>query len=52
MLESNTISPFITPQCHGLTGSHQLVKGTHAERAMLGSVLCGAEERGKLEEDF
>lgn len=35
MLESNTISPFITPQCHGLTGSHQLVKGTHVEKAML-----------------
>lgn len=44
MLESNTISPFITPQCHGLTGSHQLVKGTHAEKARLRSVLCGTEE--------
>ncbi|CAB1432542.1 unnamed protein product [Pleuronectes platessa] len=33
MLESNTISPFITPRCHGLTRSHQLVKATHAERA-------------------
>lgn len=50
MLESNTISPFITPQCHGLTGSHQLVKGTHAEKATLGSVLCWT--RRKLEEDF
>lgn len=32
MLESNTISPFITPQRHGLTGAHQLVKGTHVEQ--------------------
>lgn len=51
MLESNTISPFITPQCHGLTGSHQFVKGTHAEKAMLRSVLCGTEE-SELDEDF
>lgn len=51
MLESNTISPFITPQCHGLTGSHQFVKGTHAEKAMLRSVLCGTEG-SELDEDF
>lgn len=51
MLESNTISPFITPQCHGLTGSHQFVKGTHTEKAMLRSVLCGTEE-SELDEDF
>lgn len=50
MLESNTISPFITLQRHGLTGSHQLVKGTRVEG---GSVLCEADDRGeKLQEDF
>lgn len=54
MLESNTISPFITPQCHGPTGSHQIVKGTHAEKATPRSVWCGIEERLEdwLEEDF
>lgn len=33
MLECNTISPFITPKCHGLTRSHQLVKGAREENA-------------------
>lgn len=47
MLESNTISPFITPECHGLTGSHQFVRGSHAERPHWGQSCVELKKEGR-----